>query len=466
MVDRRFIVVFGETELDEGVVTATTLMAMNNVSSAEVVIINQELIGAKVDYQATVRLFLVTDSQHEILFTGIVDEVTPGENETGIRLVSGLQLLDEVGIGGLGIGAGVGFLEAAWSVLRTAGIPEDKIAIEDFQPGPLEVFEVATALDGIEIDDPTSLGGVRLLSAGPVSRLADGLGPDELRESYVGASAWALTLQNARTIFEAESEGLKTIDGMLAWLTTLAHYSAAALPGGSPRRFRRAWTRSRMLRRDVVVVRGVATGRRWLRAPTDIPHRPTLALREIEDLESIPLPSTLSDQTREALVAWRRAAEEPDPLAAVVALWEAVEFYAAGAKASEAKMFSKSERKAIRDTATRGLQGDKLERVKEVLAMLNEPSLMVRLRAALKEDQVPYTEEEFLLLRRVREARNDFVHGRSREAPSQDEVRYANAIVNRMLVYRISSLTTLAKTITAPEQISPSLFKKLSRVST
>jgi hypothetical protein len=43
------------------------------------------------------------------------------------------------------------------------------------------------------------------------------------------------------------------------------------------------------------------------------------------------------------------------------------------------------------------------------------------------------------VLRRVRKKRND-LHGRSREAPADTDLRYALALVNRMLVYRIARL--------------------------
>jgi len=66
---------------------------------------------------------------------------------------------------------------------------------------------------------------------------------------------------------------------------------------------------------------------------------------------------------------------------------------------------------------------------------------MVRLRVALDEDQVPYEDAELSLLQRLRGVRNDLVHGRSRETPSAADLRYAKAIVNRMLVYRVSRLT-------------------------
>ncbi len=269
--------------------------------------------------------------------------------------------------------------------------------------------------------------------------LAEDLGPDYLRERYSEASAWALSLQTARTIFDAESEGLKTINLTLAWLTARAQYSGVAMPGGYPRRFRRAWALSRVSRRDVIVARGTATGRRWLRSPIDIPYRPTLALDQIEDIESVPLPPNLLIQMREALSAWWRAAEETDPLATVMALWEAVEFYTSGIEAS--KIFQKATLKSIRRQATDGLEGEQLKRVEDAFARLNEPPLMVRLRVALEEDQVPYEDAELSLLQRLRHMRNDLVHGRSREAPSATDLRYAKAIVNRMLVYRVSHLS-------------------------
>jgi hypothetical protein len=71
--------------------------------------------------------------------------------------------------------------------------------------------------------------------------------------------------------------------------------------------------------------------------------------------------------------------------------------------------------------------------------MLNQAPLMARLRQALAEDGVPYTDEEFDMLQRVRKKRND-LHGRSRQAPSESDLRYTLALVNRMLKYRAARL--------------------------
>jgi hypothetical protein len=264
------------------------------------------------------------------------------------------------------------------------------------------------------------------------------LGPDELLERYRDASCWALTLKTAPTLYDAESEGLKAIDLALAWLTARTQYSGATLPRNEPRRYRRSWTRSHVSRRDIVVVRGIATGRQWLRAPTDPPNRPILQLEDIDDLSSIPLPIKLSQEFSEAITAWRRALDDSNLLSAVVALWESIEFYVAGIHSG--KLFEKEERSAVRTRALTGLEGAQRERVAEVLAMLNQPSLMFRLKLAIKTDQVPITETELSLLTRVRKLRNDFVHGRSSEEPTEEDVRYAIGIVNRLLVCRVRRL--------------------------
>jgi hypothetical protein len=66
---------------------------------------------------------------------------------------------------------------------------------------------------------------------------------------------------------------------------------------------------------------------------------------------------------------------------------------------------------------------------------------MMKLRKTLEDNEVPHTESEVQVVKRVRDKRNALVHRRTREVPSEDDVRYAVAFVNRMLVYRIAGLT-------------------------
>ena len=454
---------FGDTEIRGAGIEGTVKNVLNDASTAQVVIPNELLTAVGPDYRAAVEVSAVHGTEHTALFTGFVDCVTPQKDKIRIDLVTQTQFMNEIAMGGLGLRQ-VDGREIMWALSVLGGYAEDKVEVVGWEPGPVEVFEVATAVDGLRMEEPASFGGVTLHPGGSVATLADGMGPDELRERYSEAPAWALVLKTARTLYEAEAEGVKDIDLALAWLTAKAQYSGVSLPERPPRGFRREWTLSRVSRRNVAVTRGTATGRQWLRALEDIPDRPQLSLHDMEDLSLPVLPTELPVQVSEAISAWRRAAEQRDPLAAVVALWESVEFYASGAKTH--KIFEKPLLKTVREKAAEGLKGEQLERVRDVLARLNEPPLMVRLKAALEEDGVPYRAEELSTLQKVRRARNDLVHGRSREAPSEADLKYAVAIVNRMLLYRIARLNisaTDAQSSKEPLQGDlVSLFERLS----
>lgn len=108
-----------------------------------------------------------------------------------------------------------------------------------------------------------------------------------------------------------------------------------SLLGGSPHAFRRHWTLSRVSLRDVVVVRGLSSNRRWLRALRNIPLKPQLAVGEIEGLEAPAFPSEVPMQVAVAISAWQRAVKADDPVEALVALWEAIEFYVSGTKSEQ-----------------------------------------------------------------------------------------------------------------------------------
>lgn len=446
MSDTKLRVVFGETEISRGVISAKIVPGVatpKGIGLATVVLTTDSLVSAVVDYRSEARIFARTHGREELTFTGIVDSVTPLGDETEIHLVTGLKLLEESSMGGLGISGGKGrlreheALEASWSMMRASGVEAERIDIEGFTPGPRGLFEVAVAVDGMDLVDPVEMFGVQFVPRGPVSQLADGLGPHELWQAYAEASVWALALPMASTLFEAETEGLKAIDVALAGITALSQYSTSRLPTGGVRDFKREWTRSRVARRDVVLVKRSPSGVRWLRSLTDIPNQPVLNANRVDNLTENSHGKLLYPETmREALLAWRRAVDTSDSLSTVVALWEAVEFYASGVKV--AKLFESAEIKRIRKAVLNDLEGEKAKRMSEILAQLNQPPLLIRLKAALEADGVPHTENELAVLGRIRKARNDLVHGRSRREPSDRDVMHAIAVVNRILVYRLA----------------------------
>ena len=97
---------------------------------------------------------------------------------------------------------------------------------------------------------------------------------------------------------------------------------------------------------------------------------------------------------------------------------------------------SGTERRAIKEAlASVPLTDVQRDRLDQALALANDPSLMTKLIAALKDDGVPYSEAEIEVLVKVRRTRNDFVHGRSRTEPNDDDLDFGKGFVNRLLAF-------------------------------
>lgn len=428
---------FGKLEISDPRMTGNVSHAADRpYLTAELVLPDGVLTAASPDYQSEVEISASSGTNRHVMFTGYVDRVLPEGGSTRICLVSRSRFASEVSLGGFGY-RNVHAEEIVWALTQYIGFPSNNITIQGWTPGPTELFEVAVAVDGISVDRSVALGKVTLLPDGTVSQLANGMKPDLLRDRYAEGPVWALVFSEAETLLEAERKGVRQINLALAWLTARTRYSSVSLPGGVPHAFRRHWTLSRLSPRDVVVVRGLSSNRRWLRALQGIPVSPQLAAGEIESLGSPAFPSEIPTQLAVAILAWQRAAEATDPVEALVALWEAIEFYVSGTRGE--KLFTKNELKTVRERAIEGLSDDQGRRVEQVLRMLNQAPLMERLREVLEEEGVPHSNEELDLLRRVRSKRND-LHGRSRQAPAEEDLKYAVALVNRMLVYRVARL--------------------------
>jgi hypothetical protein len=312
------------------------------------------------------------------------------------------------------------------------------LKIEGLAELPRETFEAVIPIDGVAIDAASHFGGVMLLPADIGLRSIAGLDiQDELRVAFE-APAYALALVTTTRMFDAEEKGLAAVDLALAWLTAQLRYGLTHLPDGTLLKFDRKESLAQPVRRDVVFVRGLTTLRQWVRRPRSAKQARFIAPTNTERSLDHNLPSlTLQDQL--ALLALSRATREPDALAQVQALWEAIEFYASGASVSH--LFARSEckvvRKAIRD-ALPALSQERQERVDHAIGQLNNAPLLIRLRKTLDDESVPIADGEIDLLWKLRNLRNDVVHGRKSELPAPEDVEYAVSIVSRMMVYRVA----------------------------
>lgn len=407
---------------------------LNALPSAQAVFVVESASPGWPDYLADVVIGMETRDGFQQRFYGVTDSVRIEDGIVHVDFVNDPTLPETVIRGWSMIGLNP--RELMWSSARIAGYDEERIRVQGFVKGPWEVFEVATSIDGLNVEGDQEVAGVTFVSGSAlVPALAVGFDSSDIRSQYTDAPAHARTLVTAPTLFDAEQHGLARIDHALNWMVLRGQYSFAVLPGGRWRGYQRLQTVSRPQRRDVVAVRGMATHRRWLRAPTGIRTRPDLKVTNSVNWGMPVLPPTLTYQEREALATWRRASTSDDPIAVIGALWETIEFYTHDVPTQD--LFNDESSMLVVHHATEGLSKEQARRVAQKLQALNRPAVHDVLDAAYTLDAVAISKKEKNLLRRVRELRNDYVHGRSKSLPKTGDVRYAVALVNRMLLHRV-----------------------------
>lgn len=375
-------------------------------------------------------------------FSGSVLEVEPHPGSTRVSLgVLNAAQLTEARIPHFEA-RGVRAHEVADVMARMAGFAEHQIVIPELDDDPPEVFEVLVPLEGISVSAPFAIAGVTIIPREVGARALDGLVDEEadIESILINTDAWALTLHTCRRLWHADEAALATVDASLAWITVRCRYALATMPDGRIQRFSRRRARSAPRRGPYVVVRGLSSGRGWVRsaAPERDEHLRDLDFHDLVETPVRPLPGD-----RQALLSARRAATEPDQLARVLAIWEAIEFLVSRVD-DVSPALNDEQRVAIKKAlkrATRrstGLQLTKTarDRLGRLLSELGTAPIMAKLRYVLEQEGIPFSELELSLLHGLRKQRNDVVHGRAAGSPDPQDVDRALAVVARIIVWR------------------------------
>jgi hypothetical protein len=424
---------FGPADVSTGVATVNIISAINGLPSTELRI-DLTCTPVTPDHFAGISVAVEFAGKHHQRFTGTV--VSASLEDGGVAVKgTGAASLAEGMIGGFTV-RGVSAPELVYTLARTGGMREEQIQVEGLASLAQETFEVVAPLDGVSVQRAVDFAGVRFIPPQAAARILAGLELTPELDARFQAPVYALALVTSQRVMQAEEEGLARIDLALAWLTARLRYGFAVLPDGRPLNFDRRESFARPLRRDVVAVRGLTTTRQWLRVPGVTPEPHTVNLDPDSARLQPHLPG-LGLKDRYAFLALARAAREVDPVNRLLALWEAIEFYVGDTKA-DSPLFTDQEHRAISNAASvsfKGLQGG---RIKNVLAMLNNPPLKERLKIALSRDAVVISKGEMDLLWKLRGMRNAIVHGQDIAIPEAEDVDFATSIVARMLVFRAS----------------------------
>lgn len=438
-------VTIGNVNITKAVAKFSYTQKLNNMTMGTMKLKPKELLELPpLNYAAEVCLSKSQASGNTLLFRGNVTSVVSKSNEIEIGIATGIDLLEETVVQ-MAL-ADMNHLEIVWSLMRGAGVPEERIKIEGFQKGPIEPFEILVPIRGIELSKDRSFSDFELTRDPKIVDIAntiDKARSTEVLSEFAHAGLWLRLIVRATTIYDAETEGLKRIDVFLSRLMSRIQLSVSQLG-----EYQGDWTRNRLfgtpVRGDAVLVRGLTTRRRWLRKPFG-GKASLVDIALLPDIDFPPLAYELPLYLTEAFRAWQRSVYANHPLAAITAIWDAIEFYSSQIKTTND--FTKAETGQIRQDAVQSLdekdedEAKKRSRVEDVLGMLNQASLIMKFNLAMKEDGVTLSDEEMSVLKKLRKTRNDFAHGKEVTIPTDVEMLLARTVINRILVARVFRLT-------------------------
>jgi hypothetical protein len=427
---QRWAIRFGPVDVSTGFSGGQVNAAINTGNDARIML-DLARCATTPDYFAGLGVAVEHEGTVIPRFTGTVAAAEPDSDGVSVQAL-GMLSLSETIINTFTY-RGLNASELIYTLARSGGMRDDQLRIEGLDALPRETFEVLVPVSGIIAENPTDFAGVHFIPPNTASRILAGLDTADGKYAGFEAHAYALAFVTTTHALTAEERGVATIDFALAWLTAFLRYGHAVLPSGEALRFSRKDSLARLARQDWVAIRGLQTGRFWLRRPGSIPQPHSIPLVPDGSRYQADVPR-LTLQERLAFLALARAANESDLLARVLALFESIEFYASGTAVERA--FAQEELDAIKASIPTNLKPDQKARVKDFIAKLNSPPLRRQLMKALDVDGVTYTPDEINMLWQLRKLRNDVVHGKSKEMPKAEDVEYATSIVARMLVYR------------------------------
>jgi hypothetical protein len=323
---------------------------------------------------------------------------------------------------------------------RTAGLEEDKVRIDVGGPPMLETIEVAVPISGCTVDTPVVLSDtVRLVSKAAVNleQFRGNASITSVLDDFENCDAVAVTyVTDEHRLFSAEEKGVARVRAALEWFTVQLRNGFSHAPNGKARPFAREQARTALGLRDTVLVTGLLSGRTWLR-DTSVPMaKHQLAGSKLSSM-SATLPLTDGPSVLSYTALARAGNESLESMSRVTALWDALEFYAAGVEVD--RVFSKSEMRALRKRSVEGLNEEQVRRLDQGFQQLNASSLLQRIWIKAASDAVPISASDRDIIVRMREVRNDAIHGRNLRPPPREELAHAVSVVARLLVFAAHS---------------------------
>lgn len=404
---------------------------LNKPDTASGTVAADDLAARGVDWSGRARVAIEDDEMTQ----GRIIEAGPQEDGSVALSLSGGTMMND-GLLPPMVVQQLDRREIVYLAARDAGFAVENINIEGLAEAVVfEPLWVLAPMRGLTVRVAVKVGVVELVDGDTgremLRRFSPPLEP-QFADPLAEVDAFARVAVPAKYLYDAEQEGLSLIDDTSAWLTTRLRYSWSHTPDGVLEPYERAATLVVVERLPGVAVFPVeGIGRRWWRDTTFAHHERDVELAPDARWLAPPMPTQVSPGDRQALLALQRAITARDPVQRVAALWDAIEFYL-GDRAP-APGFTDEEIAAVVERAGEGLTAEKAERVGKVLRdWLNKWSPNARLEHVLREEGVPFTDEDMRRIKRLRRVRNRAVHG-AEAAAAHDEISQAVGLMSRAI---------------------------------
>ena len=449
----------GSQELTDGLLSMLRIGGQG-VEDSLILTLNTKATSnlSKVDYNDDIRLYIDVGEGMESIFGGKISEVNCIKDGKLAMTCRGHALtLEDTIIPGLSMRVHGG-PEKLYYILRDSGWPTDKLSIDGLYTGDKKRFcLVLTPIANIEADEPFGIGDVTFMKLeqeyrDAVKSLIPEPSPGFPKQYEDGI--WARVYVPATHFYEARVSGIEKIDMALSLLADVRsdsrpfHFSDQ---GYIPVSWQRTDRFSRVTRESWVYVQDLTT-KECILANTEfimnvkkLEMTPSLKSRLEKGTDSLQILfqkswEDLSNREKglvHALHWLHRAREEGTNMDKLIYLWNAIEFISAATK--QQRLFSKEETKMIRKLTHNSVSSNdpkkalKDERIDELLAMLNNPSLLTQLKRLTESENIDLSEEEWEHIRKSRDKRNDIIHGRSNVVFDDSEATKLSFIVSKII---------------------------------
>lgn len=428
----RFTITVGEVTF--ACTGARVTSELNQPDTASGIVGADELVDRGADWSRPAH---AADDGYEMMHGRVIEAQPQDDGSVALSLRSALMLEESL------MPPMVQELDAreiVYLAAREAGFAPGDINIEGLADAtPHEPIWVLAPLGGLRVHQAVTVGVVEIVDGDTGREMLGRFNPPlaaQFTDPLEDVGCFARVAIGANFLHDAEREGLGLIDDAAAWLSTRLRHSWSHASDGGLEPFERAVTFVTVARLAGVGVFSLDGGRRWWRDTTVAQHERDVELGPGSRWLVPAMPTSVSPGDRQALLAIQRAITAHDPVQRLAALWDAIEFYL-GDRSPEPQ-FTPDEITETVERASDGLSPGQAERVGNVLRQwLNSSSPVARLEYVLRDEGVPYTDDDMNVIRGLRQARNRAIHG-AETAPTHEEVDQAVGLMSRAMTTRWS----------------------------